>query len=839
MAVALGITVNLSQKTQDTRRKAAGDGKVNVVIMADGYDTEKDLTDYFDPLSEIVKKSILLVEPFRTRQSQINFIIVRETGDKQCDCSSYCGSDRASVESKIGQVAGQQTPMAVILRHQKNDYGARSCATNTYGQIIAEDGFKRGFKGNEEFQDMYKNFLPENDYGNHLHENIIKELVNAWSSIISERYQDRDEFSVDAAVNCCKYSDPEKCPNWAGIVGTESVTKICNNKDYFRASENSILGGSTVAHYFNSVAIGEINRQLDRISGGFSSSPLTVKLNSYGDIGTNGVVLLPFSMSDDDRAKVHHFNVYVDGKLRKNYYYNSTGWGSENNYYFKQIPEMYVDTRNYPDGNHKIKISAIDGLNRDIGNFEREINVKNNYIGGPMTKPAMTMKSTQRKWSVYNKGMDGMVVMGDKFAIVSFDDLVNGGNEETILRFLGDKINNGANDFTKIMEKRFLNVKLSKYGKDGTEIPVISYLDDDTTSLNLKYIECKNDSCTDKVEYGSDGVGSASGNNSHSYREFDTTSDKDGNKVTAMEFWRYTDKKTSMCDIKIVWCKGKICDVSKTIPVVVDGSDTNVFDGSLKILINSKNNPVLIYGTRNRMEQLTCESQYCETYKIETFGDGRILDAALDVAGRPMILYSNEGAFLKLVKCKSALCQKSDFDNEIVVDGNDWINDFYRGALAIDKNNNPVVLFGKYDGLWLWKDYFVSSVYRNDYNLFINSRISLGIDNENKPLAYFSIGDNWEGVMDSILIHCDNEYCLDQIPEKNCRRCELDVSGYTGPNRLGADYDCDKVVNGADYVVWRSEFIDKMIKGIVYSDGNCDGKSSVSDYSQWRELYMK
>ena len=70
-----------------------------------------------------------------------------------------------------------------------------------------------------------------------------------------------------------------------------------------------------------------------------------------------------------------------------------------------------------------------------------------------------------------------------------------------------------------------------------------------------------------------------------------------------------------------------------------------------------------------------------------------------------------------------------------------------------------------------------------------------------------------------------------------CLKCRDVNIDYDGSDKNGGDYNCDGVINGADYVVWRNEFIDKT--GTLNSDGNCDGKISISDYSKWREMYLK
>lgn len=75
-------------------------------------------------------------------------------------------------------------------------------------------------------------------------------------------------------------------------------------------------------------------------------------------------------------------------------------------------------------------------------------------------------------------------------------------------------------------------------------------------------------------------------------------------------------------------------------------------------------------------------------------------------------------------------------------------------------------------------------------------------------------------------------------PGFNCGLCSFQKSGYYGPEKTGGDYNCDGIVNMGDYVVWRREYIDKIIGNILKSDGDCDGRVTTADYSKWREKYL-
>ncbi len=70
-------------------------------------------------------------------------------------------------------------------------------------------------------------------------------------------------------------------------------------------------------------------------------------------------------------------------------------------------------------------------------------------------------------------------------------------------------------------------------------------------------------------------------------------------------------------------------------------------------------------------------------------------------------------------------------------------------------------------------------------------------------------------------------------------RCEMEDENYEGMDKWGGDYNCDGSLTGGDFMIWRIEFLDKIVGDFLKSDGNCDGKVSLADYSKWREEYLK
>lgn len=72
-----------------------------------------------------------------------------------------------------------------------------------------------------------------------------------------------------------------------------------------------------------------------------------------------------------------------------------------------------------------------------------------------------------------------------------------------------------------------------------------------------------------------------------------------------------------------------------------------------------------------------------------------------------------------------------------------------------------------------------------------------------------------------------------------CQDCKTLNSDYVGNGRHGGDYNCDGTVNGSDFIVWRREALDKIMKYNCWqADGSGDDKVSLQDYSLWRERYL-
>jgi Mg-chelatase subunit ChlD len=107
----------------------------------------------------------------------------------------------------------------------------------------------------------------------------------------------------------------------------------------------------------------------------------------------------------------------------------------------------------------------------------------------------------------------------------------------------------------------------------------------------------------------------------------------------------------------------------------------------------------------------------------------------------------------------------------------------------------------------------------------------------------------------TVEIKCDGKYAsptptLPMLPSSGpeatvtprprvCNMCGV-VNKESKIGTQGGDYNCDGVLDIADYSIWRKEFLDKIIvDGYIMSDGNCDGISDTDDYSAWRNLFIK
>jgi hypothetical protein len=84
---------------------------------------------------------------------------------------------------------------------------------------------------------------------------------------------------------------------------------------------------------------------------------------------------------------------------------------------------------------------------------------------------------------------------------------------------------------------------------------------------------------------------------------------------------------------------------------------------------------------------------------------------------------------------------------------------------------------------------------------------------------------------------------------QSCSVCAEEKTGYQGPDKKGGDYNCDGSLTTGDYIVWRGEYLDYVIKNIsknrYLANGNCAVNpdlyylTGTRDYSLWREMYLK
>lgn len=79
-------------------------------------------------------------------------------------------------------------------------------------------------------------------------------------------------------------------------------------------------------------------------------------------------------------------------------------------------------------------------------------------------------------------------------------------------------------------------------------------------------------------------------------------------------------------------------------------------------------------------------------------------------------------------------------------------------------------------------------------------------------------------------------------PIPKCKKCVEEIgSSYSGGDRAGGDFNCDGLISGLDYNIWREEFIKEYKKFSNYwrADGGCNGQVLLSDYSRWSSSYLK
>jgi len=250
------------------------------------------------------------------------------------------------------------------------------------------------------------------------------------------------------------------------------------------------------------------------------------------------------------------------------------------------------------------------------------------------------------------------------------------------------------------------------------------------------------------------------------------------------------------------------------------------------------------------------------------------LDLRIDKSDRIFLAYNEQSSVKKLIKCDGNLSDSCDLlgtDNQSIYG--------YGNALAIDKDDKLYWLLSASGGLKL-------SRCLNDNCQIINSLIPVSVESESLYTSKLKMAMNVGGVPMITIGDDGDKYGVKIIKckDKNCSQSEtttidnqygvgeslriksgaggmggvayLDTlsadlkyhsylnylpvkcdENYSGKNQ--GDYNCDNLLTGGDYIVWRREFLDKKIGERFESDGDGDGRSGLSDYSLWREMYLK
>lgn len=326
-------------------------------------------------------------------------------------------------------------------------------------------------------------------------------------------------------------------------------------------------------------------------------------------------------------------------------------------------------------------------------------------------------------------------------------------------------------------------------------------------------------------------------------------------------------------------CKDKDCIEYKDVGSGNYGVNVSI---NGEIDVDSKGRIVWTFYTadRNWVILNRCDDAQCTSYQswktasMISNDSEAALDLKIDKSDRIFLAYNEQISVKKLIKCDDNLSDSCDLlgtDNQSIYG--------YGNALAIDKDDNLYWLLPASGGLKL------SRCLNGDCQI-INSLISVSVDSGSLFMSKLKMVMNVGGVPMITIGDDGDKYGVKIIKckDKNCSQSEtviidnqygvgesmriksgaggmggvayLDTlsadlkyhsflnyfpvkcsENYFGKNQ--GDYNCDNLITGGDYIVWRREFLDKKIGEKFESDGDGDGRSSLSDYSLWREEYLK
>lgn len=249
-------------------------------------------------------------------------------------------------------------------------------------------------------------------------------------------------------------------------------------------------------------------------------------------------------------------------------------------------------------------------------------------------------------------------------------------------------------------------------------------------------------------------------------------------------------------------------------------------DSYISISKDSNDNPIIYLDNLEQIKIIKCADKDCVTRSNYSYSGlnayfGKIIhpDIMLDSNNRLVVLaQTTEGNDLLLLRCLDENCKtvSSTKYNINTLSIYDW---------CLTENNGQVEpVFHTGQGLKITDkkglDYYVGF---GEHGIVVNQKYVVLKYGFGPYMSIDKLSKGGIGIAFYDSIAGDLRYV---------------AYGESKPCVQSADYNKDGLINGADYVVWRNVFVDKMSNENYFADGNCDGKVTTADYSFWREQYL-
>lgn len=305
--------------------------KVKIAVIGDKYNGDMDLF-HKDVLEHI--DYFLTFEPYHTRSSQIDFVLVDNNRDLQCNAGSYCNIQY--VKTAVSDKGVPYDAIAVIVKGIA--YGGAIppiAAVGSPDLPLAKGAF-------------------------------VHELGHALLHLKDEYNYDRNAKITETESNKvylnCFWGNPPAL-EWNNLVGSLDYSKGCASIYWYKPYGTSVMKDQSQL-FFNAVSQKIINDHINKIAGPYTEDQTPPKVQILSP-KNNDIIkgMMNINSSASDNKGITYVQLWIDNQLIKTTYVEP--------YTFK----LY--TTDFANGNHSLQIRGYDVAGNEGKSEQLPIDINN------------------------------------------------------------------------------------------------------------------------------------------------------------------------------------------------------------------------------------------------------------------------------------------------------------------------------------------------------------------------------------------------------------------------------------------------------------------------------